>query len=320
MKRIAITSGDPSGVGPELIARLIPAFNKETAYFLYGDPEVFKKAFSLIGVKEEIIILSNPLETTVPGTYIVEIRGKGNLYVPSLQSGKLAVSSLARAVADAVAGSVDGILTMPINKYWARKVGFSYPGQTEYIARATNTHDFCMFMYSERIKVILLTTHLALKEAIPMIKKERIERMARLAHREFRKLFRKEPKIGVLGLNPHAGERGQFGTEEKNEIEPAIKTLQREGIQAEGPLSPDTAFLEPEVYDLFLCLYHDQGLIPFKIYSFYEGVNMTLGLPFPRTSPDHGTAHDIAWTGKADPRSAIKALELIEKVVNNLKE
>jgi len=320
VNRIGITVGDPAGIGPELIARLTTALKKENQYFIYSDPSVFKRALELLGLQRDFRVVSSPDEAEGRGVFLIEVEGKGNLYEPSLQAGRLAVSALARATADALTGRLDGLLTMPINKYWARKAGFSFPGQTEYLAKASDTEDYAMLMYSDRISVALLSTHLPLGEAVKVVKKDRISKLCKLIDREFKRLFGKKPRIGVLGLNPHCGERGEFGTEEVEEIEPAVKELKDAGLSVEGPLSPDTAFINPASFDTFLCMYHDQGLIPFKIYAFYEGINMTLGLPFPRTSPDHGTAYDIAWKGKADPRSAFKALEVLERVIDNLKK
>ena len=152
-----------------------------------------------------------------------------------------------------------------------------------------------------------------------LVKKESVKAKVELIVREFKRLFKKEPKVGVLGLNPHAGEGGEVGREDVEEILPAVEELKGAGFRVEGPLVPDTAFLKREDYDVFLCMYHDQGLIPFKLLAFREGVNLTLGIPFPRTSPDHGTAYDIAWKGIADPTSSEKALELLEELVHNLK-
>ena len=320
MNRIGITLGDPAGIGPELTAQLVRTFKDDNQYFIYGEPEVFEKALRLLGISCSFETIDSPEKAESSGIYVVEVKGKGNLYQPSIQSGRMAVASLARATADAITDMLDGILTMPINKYWARKAGFSFPGQTEYLARSANTEDYAMLMYSEKIKVIPLSTHLPLRDAVELVRKERIVKVGKIAHREFERFFGIKPTIGVLGLNPHAGEGGEFGTEEIKEILPAVEELKDEGIKAEGPLSPDTAFTKPEAYDLFLCMYHDQALIPFKIYAFSEGVNMTIGIPFPRTSPDHGTAYDIAWKGIANPGSAMKALELLERVVQNLKK
>jgi 4-hydroxythreonine-4-phosphate dehydrogenase len=205
---------------------------------------------------------------------------------------------------------------MPISKFWAKMAGFSYEGQTEFLAQAFRVRDYAMLMYSETIKVALLSTHISLKEAIEKVKRENIVKKVKLLAEEFKRWFKKSPQIGVLGLNPHAGEGGTIGEEDIKEIAPAVEELKSMGYMVDGPLSPDTAFLNRN-YDLFLCMYHDQGLIPFKLLAFKEGVNMTLGIPFPRTSPDHGTAYDIAWKGIADISPSLHALRLCERLAKN---
>ncbi len=317
--KIGITCGDPSGIGPELLIKISQHFKKDRAYILYSPREAINRARSLLGAELDLEVISSAKEVKEEGIYLVDVGSSGDIFTPSISSGKVAITSLARAVSEAVSGEIDGLLTMPISKFWAKRAGFAFEGQTEFLARATNTDDFAMMMHSEKIKVVLLTTHLPLSQAITYVRKDNILKKARLISREFGRFFGIKPRIGVLALNPHGGEGGDIGREDIEEIEPAVKELKEEGFEVEGPLPPDTAFLRPESYDVYLCMYHDQGLIPFKLLSFEEGVNMTLGLPFPRTSPDHGTAHDIAWQGIADPGSSLKALELLEKLTENLK-
>ncbi len=316
---IGITCGDPSGIGPELLIKISQHFRKDRAYILYSPIEAIRRAQNLVGAELDLEAVSSAKEVKEEGIYLVDVGSSGDIFTPSISSGKVAISSLARAVSEAISGEIGGLLTLPISKFWAKRAGFAFEGQTEFLARATNTNDFAMMMYSEKIRVVLLTTHLPLSQAINHVKKDNILKKARLISREFEKLFWIKPRIGVLGLNPHAGEGGDIGREDIEEIEPAVKELKEEGIEIEGPLPPDTAFLKPESYDVYLCMYHDQGLIPFKLLAFEEGVNMTIGLPFPRTSPDHGTAHDIAWQGIADPGPSLKALELLEDLTENLK-
>ncbi len=320
MNRIGITIGDPAGVGPELIVRLSGKFGGENAYVIYGEEKILREAMELLG--EELLYrkVNTIGEVSGPGVYLMDLNiCSVSRPEPSLTSGKVAVAYLARAVADAVCGNIDGILTMPLNKFWARRAGFSYEGQTEYLAQATSSRDYAMMLYSKSIKVALLSTHVPLSAVPDLVKKESVKAKVELIVREFKRLFKKEPKVGVLGLNSHAGEGGEIGREDVEEILPAVEELKRAGFRVEGPLVPDTAFLKREDYDVFLCMYHDQGLIPFKLLAFREGVNLTLGIPFPRTSPDHGTAYDIAWKGIADPTSSEKALELLEELVHNLK-
>ena len=320
MNRIGITLGDPAGVGPELIVRLSDGFKENTAYVIYGDEKVLREAAQLLGIKPDYRKIDSAERIRSPGIYLIDLNLCPSPRIePSPASGRVAVAYLARATADAVKRSVDGILTMPISKFWARKAGFSHEGQTEYLAKASGAGEFAMMLYSEEIKVVLLSTHVPLSMVPELVKKEAVKEKVRLISREFGRLFGYEPKVGVLGLNPHAGEGGEAGREEVEEIAPAVEELKREGLRVEGPLVPDTAFLNRAGYDVFLCMYHDQGLIPFKLLAFREGVNVTLGLPFPRTSPDHGTAYDIAWKGVVDPSSSLKALELLERLVHNLK-
>ena len=320
MKRIGITIGDPAGVGPELIVKVSRQFKEENAYLIYGEEKTIKEAERVLGISISARTVNSADEVRGPGVYIADLNISDRAVPqPSLTSGKVAVAYLARSVVDAVYGKIDGILTMPISKIWARRAGFSYEGQTEYLAQASSVREYAMMMWSEKVSVLLLSTHVPLKEAVKDVTRDAVRSKLNLLFREFPRLFRKTPSVGVLGLNPHAGEFGEIGKEDMEEILPVVEEFKRKGYRVEGPLSPDSAFLKPESYDVFLCMYHDQGLIPFKLIAFREGVNLTLGLPFPRTSPDHGTAYDIAWKGIADPGPSLKALELLEKLVENFK-
>lgn len=317
MNKIGITMGDPAGVGPELVVRISKNLSERNAYVIYGEERVIREATELVGEILEYRRINAVEEVNGPGVYLVDLGVlRSSRPEPSVLSGKVAVACLARAVANAVRGNLDGILTMPINKFWAKKAGFAYEGQTEYLANATGTKEFAMMFYSKELKVVLLSTHVPLSVAAGLVKKERVKSKVELVVREFRRLFRKEPRVGVLGLNPHAGEGGEIGREDVEEILPAVEELREAGLNVDGPLVPDTAFLKRDLYDVFLCMYHDQGLIPFKLLAFREGVNLTLGLPFPRTSPDHGTAYDIAWRGLADPTSSERSLKLLEELID----
>jgi len=320
MLKIGITIGDPAGVGPELIVKLFDHLDKNKAYVIYGEAKVIQRAQELLGDTREIIPIATVDEVKAPGIYVADLDiSETDMPSPSLTSGKVAVAYLGRAVVDAVLGNIDGLLTMPINKFWARLAGFAYEGQTEFLAQACAVKDYAMLMYSEKIRVVLLSTHVPLREAIERVKGEEIKKKVRLTVREFKRLFGYEPSVGVLGLNPHAGEMGEIGKEDVEEILPAVEELKKEGIKVDGPLSPDSAFLKPSQFDLFLCMYHDQGLIPFKMLAFEEGVNLTLGIPFVRTSPDHGTAYDIAWKGIAEVSPSLHALRLCESLSERVK-
>lgn len=232
---------------------------------------------------------------------------------PTLECGEAQFKFIKRAVEDAKRGKLDAITTLPINKEVIRKAGFNFPGHTEYLADAFKVKDFAMMLSNDRLKVVLLTTHLPLKDVPKEVKKEKILSKLGLIGRELPRL-----KVGVCALNPHAGEGGLFGREEIEEIGPAVKEARARGLEVEGPFPSDTLFVRAlkGEFDVVLAMFHDQGLIPIKLLGFGESVNTTLGLPIVRTSVDHGTAYDIAGTGAARPESfklAVKeALNLLK--------
>ncbi len=318
MFKIGITIGDPAGVGPELIAKLSQYFDPQKAYIIYGEKKIMEAVKRELNIDFEFSNIYTVEEVKAPGVYIADLNiSETDRPLPSLTSGKVAVAYLGRAVVDAVYGKLHGLLTMPINKFWAKLAGFSYEGQTEFLAQACNVREYAMLMYSEKLKVVPFTTHIPLREVPDRIKKDDIIKKVKLIDREFKRLFGLEPTIGVLGLNPHAGDMGAIGDEDMKEIAPAVEALKEEGYKVDGPLSPDSAFLNPK-YDVYLCMYHDQGLIAFKLLSFREGVNLTIGIPFVRTSPDHGVAYDIAWKGIADETPSLNALKLCERIGEKL--
>lgn len=320
MVKIGITIGDPAGVGPELIVRLSRYFDPQKAYIIYGEKKIIQAVKRELSVDFEFSEIYTVEEIKSPGVYIADLNiSETDRPLPSLTSGKVAVAYLGRAVVDAVYGKLQGLLTMPINKFWAKLAGFSYEGQTEFLAQACNVREYAMLMYSEKLKVIPFTTHIPLREVPERIRKDDIVKKVKLIDREFKRLFGIEPVVGILGLNPHAGDMGVIGEEDMKEIAPAVEALKREGYKVEGPLSPDSAFLNIN-YDVYLCMYHDQGLIPFKMLAFREGVNLTLGIPFVRTSPDHGVAYDIAWKGIADEGPSLSALKLCERLAEKVWE
>lgn len=320
MVKIGITIGDPAGVGPELIVRLSRYFDPQKAYIIYGEKKIIQAVKRELSVDFEFSEIYTVEEIKSPGVYIADLNiSETDRPLPSLTSGKVAVAYLGRAVVDAVYGKIHGLLTMPINKFWAKLAGFSYEGQTEFLAQACNVREYAMLMYSEKLKVVPFTTHIPLREVPERIRKDDILKKVKLIDREFKRLFGIEPVVGILGLNPHAGDMGAIGEEDMKEIAPAVEALKEEGYKVEGPLSPDSAFLNIN-YDVYLCMYHDQGLIPFKMLAFREGVNLTLGIPFVRTSPDHGVAYDIAWKGIADEGPSLSALRLCERLAEKVWE
>jgi 4-hydroxythreonine-4-phosphate dehydrogenase len=317
VRKIAISLGDPAGISYECIVKSIPAFDEDKAYILYGEEVVLRYAKEKFNPSFNYKRVADISQVKEPGIYLISLdRVKGVAGIrPSEAAGFVAVTYLGRMSADVLRGEIDGIVTLPISKYWAKKGGkFIFPGQTEFVAFFQKVKNFAMMFYSDELKVVLQTIHIPLKEVPKEITKEGILEKLRLIDREFQRYWNVKPKIGVLGLNPHAGEQGEIGTEEVEIIAPAIDEAKKEGITCEGPLVPDTAFLRKEEFDVFLAMYHDQGLIPFKLLAFDKGVNLTLGLPIPRTSPDHGTAFDIAWQGRCNPTATIEAIKLINRL------
>ena len=209
-------------------------------------------------------------------------------------------------------GEIDAIVTAPLNKEAMNLAGFNYHGHTELLAESTGTDDYAMMLVARDLRVVHVTTHVALRNVNDLIKKDRVVKTIKLTDRALRSLGIKKAKIAVAGLNPHAGEGGLFGSEEKEEIEPAIEYCRSLGLSVAGPFPPDTVFLRGlrGEFDAVIAMYHDQGHIPVKTLGFEEGVNVTIGLPIIRTSVDHGTAFDIAWKGNANPKSMIEAIKL----------
>ncbi len=278
---IAITLGDAAGVGPEIVR----------AALVSGELEE--------GVNYRVL-------GEVPGA----VAG-----VPTVVTAQAAKEALGEAVRLATAGEVAAVVTGPIHKARMREVGFDFPGQTEFFAARSGVGDFAMCLTGGSLTVALVTAHVPLREVADALRGEEIVRVGRLLAGFLRARGVARPRIAVAGLNPHAGESGLLGREEIEVIGPAIAVLRGqlgEGCEVEGPLSPDTVFFRAArgEFDGVLCMYHDQGLIPLKLQGFDEGVNVTLGLPFPRTSPDHGTAFEIAGRGLARPQSMIAAIRL----------
>lgn len=318
MKKIAVTMGDPGGVGPEIIVKALTSsgIGNVCAPIVIGDASVIEKAFDLLNLHPKLKMIDSPGKFRPSGKAIGVIHtgrfGTSIRKKPTSEGGMACVSYIKKAVELALNKQVDGIVTAPISKEALKMSGFRWPGHTEMLADLTHTEDFAMMLVGGPLRVILVTIHTALKNVPGLITKQQIIKTIRHAVRACYMLGIKHPKIAVAGLNPHAGESGMFGSEELKKIIPAVKAALREGIPVSGPYPPDTIFnkaFKGEI-DITVCMYHDQGLIPLKMIAFEKGVNVTLGLPFIRTSPDHGTAYDIAWKGIADPSSMIEAIKL----------
>ena len=326
---LAITLGDPAGVGPELCLKAFnsPELHQLACPVLIGDSRVLAQAASALGVpfNSEIVI-----QDPGPSLDLRSIQGPTMLHIPELdlkafQPGKFSSNTgsasfayIQRAIDLAIAGQVAGVVTGPIQKEALFQAGLKYPGHTEIFAeRCGLSTRWCMMQYSDPVTCSFVTTHIGYAEVPAALSVERILEVIELTHEALIKIREHSPKLAVLGLNPHAGERGLFGErEEERVVIPAIEMARSKGISVEGPLPPDTAFtpLKRKLIDGFVCLYHDQGHIPVKALAFDQAVNTTLGLPIIRTSVDHGTAMDIAWKGIADSGSLFAAYRLAAKL------
>ncbi len=304
-QRIAITLGDPGGIGPEVtlkaLARL-PISQRESIILL-GDEAYYSQLAKKLSLKTSF----NYFFTEVFPKKIVLGRSV-------IAQTRLTVASIDLAVRLAMQGAVDAIVTAPINKAGLKKAGYSMPGHTEYLAELSGTQKYEMMLVGGPLRTVLVTRHVAIKDIFFRITQKKVEETILLADIELRRSFGiAKPRLVVCGLNPHAGEEGNFGREEIDVIGPAVRSARKKICgTVTGPLSPDTLFYDAYngKYDAEICMYHDQGLIPLKMISRGHGVNVTLGLPFVRTSPDHGTAYDIAPKFQADPGSMLEAIKL----------
>ncbi len=301
---IAITMGDPAGIGPELCLRALaaPEVRKLCTPIIFGDTGVLRRLSERCNLP--MPAPSNIHDCTTLDTATIT---PGKIQAAC---GRAAYTYIESAIKAALAGRVAAIATAPLHKEALHRAGIRHPGHTDILAELTGATRICMMLAAEELIVSLVTIHVGLAQVPNLITTAHILDAAELTVAALRKLGRPDPRLIVCGLNPHAGEGGLFGREEIEIIAPAVAELRRRGIHAEGPLPPDTAFV-PErrkQADAYIAMYHDQGLIPFKMLAFEHGVNITLGLPIVRTSVDHGTAFDIAWQGRASPASLIEAI------------
>ncbi len=300
--------GDPAGIGPEVVLKAVTSSKVKRLCRLavLGDEVVLRYLARKMGIEWpaadiRIINLSslNPEEIR-PGR-------------PDSACGRAMMRYVEEAVLMAMDGDVDAMVTGPINKEAINRAGYKFPGHTEFMADLTRTRDYAMMLGGKKLKVVLVTIHESIKSVPGLLTIDNIYKTIQLTDGTFKKYFGLKPRIAVAALNPHGGEKGLFGNEEKKVIVPAIKRARRAGIEVSDPLPPDTVFyrtIENKEYDVVVCMYHDQGLIPLKLIHFEDGVNVTLGLPIIRTSVAHGTAYDIAWKGVASPKSMIAAIEM----------
>ena len=300
--RLIVSAGDPAGVGPEVTIKAL------------SQPEVLDVAdIAVAGDPDQLTAAAQALDLPPPQT--IEPAGDGSGVQPgvlSAKGGAAGVAAIKRAVELIQAGRYDALVTGPINKEAIRLAGFTWPGHTEMLAELTGASQVRMLLITDRLKVVHVTTHRSLRSAIEAATRDRVLETIRMAREGARRLGYDEPRIAVAGLNPHAGEGRLFGDEEEREIGPAVQAARADRIDVSGPWPPDTVFWRAAAgdFDMVVAMYHDQGHIPVKLRGFDEGVNVTLGLPFPRASVDHGTAFDIAGTGIARWQSMAAAIRV----------
>lgn len=316
---IGFTLGDANGIGPEIIVKLFAAGLPHPA-LVYGDAGVLEATIAQLGLEDklDIELVSDPdLLSTQPG--IIPVLNRWQALPDDLVPGELsalagrgAYEYLCHAIDDALAGKLRAIVTAPLNKKAMQAGGIDYPGHTEILAERSHTARYAMMLANPQLRVILATIHVPLSQVSSLITQELELDTIRLAHRACLQAGLQKPRVAVAGLNPHAGEDGRFGQEEQQIIAPAISQARQEGIDASGPWPGDTVFMRARQgeFDIVVAQYHDQGLIPVKYLGVDEGVNVTIGLPFVRTSVDHGTAFDIAGQGIANAASLRAAYDL----------
>ncbi len=327
---LGITMGDPAGIGPEIAAK---AMAKREIYnvcrpLVVGDAAAMKQGIEIAKVSLEV----RPISAVEEAKFefgVMDVIDLKNVDMAQLKHGKVsamagkaAFESIKKVIELAMENKIDGTITGPINKESLNLAGFHFSGHTEIYAHFTNTNDYSMMLADGNLRVVHVTTHVSLRQACDLVKKDRVLKVINLASNACKRLGIENPKIGVAGLNPHSSENGMFGWEEEKEIIPAIEAARAGGINVEGPVPPDTLFSKAKggMYDIVVAMYHDQGHIPLKVSGFswngathkwdsVSGVNITLGLPIIRSSVDHGTAFGKAGKGTANEESLIHAIE-----------
>jgi len=317
---LGITMGDPAGIGPEICAKALTTqeIPMIANCIVIGDKRALRQGLKVAKIAN---IEINPIKKVSEAKFLrgtIDVLDLKNVS-PRLKigqvskaAGKASMEYIEKAIKLAKDGKIDAIVTAPINKEAIRKAGYKFEGHTEILAARTKAKNYAMMFVSDTLWIMLATTHLPLKEVSKHLDKRDIVRKIKLAHEVLYKLRDKKPRIGVAGLNPHAGESGIFGDEEIKIIKPAVDEARKLGINVKGPISPDAIFYLQNIgmFDIVVAMYHDQGLIPLKLLSFNKSVNMTVGLPIVRTSVDHGTGFDIAGKGWAKPNSLIEAIKV----------
>src|ERR1043166_5767373 len=319
LPRIAITMGDPAGIGPEVVLKAVaePEIQRICIPVIIGDAQLLAHTARTLDLQSgyDIVRSGEPIPDELSEPIIFHLDNINGVIEPGVESGaagKAAGGYIEAAVELCAAGSVDAIATAPINKRSLFLGGYSFPGHTEFLAHLTGSEEYAMAFVAANLRIVLISTHVPLAEAIRLVERDRIVSRVNLTNRELQRWGIEKPRIAVAALNPHGAEGGLFGVEEASEIMPAIDACRRDDINVQGPFSADTVFLRASrgEFDGVIACYHDQAMIPVKCLSFGEAVNVTLGLPFIRTSVDHGTAFDIAGKGLAEHSSMVAAIKL----------
>lgn len=324
---IGISMGDPAGVGPELVSLLFrrhPAWSRECV--VYGDVACLRRAAQVTGGLQPVAVVQAPVDVAgmpagaipvYPTSALPGLPAWGRIQA---EAGAAAVAAIEQGARAALRGEIAALVTAPIHKEALAAAGVNHPGHTELLQELAARHHgqtaaelpVRMMLSSPELHTVLVSIHVSLRDAIDRVTRQNVLDTVRIAHRHWTEVMgRRTCRVAVAGLNPHAGEGGLFGREELDHIAPAVADARAEGIDAQGPFAPDTVYMKAResAFDVVIAMYHDQGLIPVKYLGLAHGVNTTLGLPFIRTSPDHGTAFDLAGTARADPSSLIAALQ-----------
>ncbi len=334
-KPIAITLGDPAGIGPEIVAK---AFAQQPQLlqgcFAVGDLACLRRGTAIaagdapplaIAMIEDVAEVAAVPPRCIPLLQVGAAAGEPPpLGQVSAAAGRLAADAVVWAARAALRGTIAALVTAPLHKEALAAAGVPFPGHTELLQAEAAAHagvtvqqmPVRMMLANDELRTVLVSIHMSLRDAIEAVTLERVLQTLRITDRTLSLALGKRPRIGVAGLNPHAGEAGLFGREEIEFITPAVQAAQAEGLDAHGPFAPDTVFMRARrgEFDAVIAMYHDQGLIPVKYLGVEQGVNVTLGLPLVRTSPDHGTAFDIAGTGRADAQSLVEAIRMARKL------
>jgi 4-hydroxythreonine-4-phosphate dehydrogenase len=335
MKPIALTMGDPAGIGPEIVAKLFAQDEGDLTRgcFVVGDLACLRRGAAAMAGRQPplaVAVIEDPREASdMPPRCIPLLQAGSSAQPPAIgkvsaDAGRLAADAVLWGTRAALRGEVAALVTAPLHKEALAAAGVPYPGHTELLQAEAAAHagvplermPVRMMLANDELRTVLVSIHVALRDAIDAVTRDNVLQTLRIADAALAATLGRRPRIAVAGLNPHAGEGGLFGREEIEEIAPALAAARAEGVDAHGPFAPDTVFMRARrgEFDVVVAMYHDQGLIPVKYLGVERGVNVTLGLPLVRTSPDHGTAFDIAGTGRADAASLLEALRMARRL------